>query len=444
MGDWFLEAGRNPLISKAVRGLSLPVSFPPELRRADGPFTESPLAGMTIRTTGGRCPFIAGVIEELGARNDDGSGELDGLVYDATGIMSPAGLDALFDEVRPVLPRLSTGGRILLLHEPTVDAATPVEAAARSALDGFVRSLAKELGRKGITVNRIEVQPKARKRLAPLLAYLLGNRASFVTGQPFEVTTRAREPADAPLVHPLSGKVALVTGAARGIGAATAIRLGAEGAHVVCLDRDQDLERLRDVAESCGGSVLPVDLMDADASTRIREHLHGSFGGVDIVVHNAGITRDRTLGRMKPEEWDAVMRINLRVILEVTDTLLDRTLASYGRVIVLSSVGGIAGNPGQTNYAATKAALRGWVSAMAAQLGRRGITVNAIAPGFIETRMTAEMPPVPREFGRRLSALGQGGTPLDVAEAITFLSTPGASGITGQTIRVCGGLFVGA
>ena len=168
-----------------------------------------------------------------------------------------------------------------------------------------------------------------------------------------------------------------------------------------------------------------------------------ALGGVDVIVHNAGITRDKTLARMKPELWDQVMEINLVAVLRTT-AALEPMLRDHGRIVCLSSIAGISGNMGQTNYAASKAGIIGFVRSTAERLADRGVTVNAIAPGFIETRMTAAIPIAIREVGRRLSALGQGGLPEDVAQAITFLATPGAHGITGRTLRVCGGAFLGA
>jgi len=166
---------------------------------------------------------------------------------------------------------------------------------------------------------------------------------------------------------------------------------------------------------------------------------------VDIVVHNAGVTRDKTLGRMSPDAWDMAVDINLGAVIRITDRLLrDDVLRQAGRIICLSSVSGIAGNRGQTNYSAGKAGIVGFVEALAAKVAKKGITVNAIAPGFIETRLTNAMPVAIREVARRMSAVGQGGRPDDVGQAITFLATPGAVGLTGQTVRVCGGALVGA
>ena len=247
-----------------------------------------------------------------------------------------------------------------------------------------------------------------------------------------------------PTVRPLDGKVALVTGAARGIGAATAELLAAEGAHVVCLDRPQDDALASQVAHRIGGTVLLADVSDPEAPATIARELVERHGGVDIVVHNAGITRDKTLARMKPDKWDSTIDINLQAVVRITEALLAGPLRDGGRIVLLSSIAGIAGNMGQTNYAASKAGIVGYTRKLAETVAERGIAVNAIAPGFIETRLTAAIPVMIREVARRLSNLGQGGLPRDVGDAITFLSTPGAAAITGRTLRVCGGALVGA
>ena len=243
---------------------------------------------------------------------------------------------------------------------------------------------------------------------------------------------------------PHSQKAALVTGAARGIGAAAAAILAADGAHVVCLDRPEDSEALEETAQQVRGSTLPCDVTDPQAPESIAAALMERHGGVDIVVHNAGVTRDKTLAKMSEAQWDVVLAINLEAIAAINDALVHGVLRDHGRIVSLSSIGGIAGNVGQTNYAASKAGVIGLTRALAEQLADRGITVNAVAPGFIETRMTEAMPVVVRQAGRRLSALGQGGLPEDVARTIAFLATPGAIGVTGQVLRVCGGALIGA
>jgi 3-oxoacyl-[acyl-carrier protein] reductase len=284
-----------------------------------------------------------------------------------------------------------------------------------------------------------------------VLRFLLSPRSAFVTGQPIAVDGRAAAPAEPPATaRVLEGKVALVTGAARGIGEATARLLAGEGAHVVCVDRPADAGAVSQLARTIDGSVVLADITAADAPAAIVAHLAERFGGVDVVVHNAGITRDKTLGRMSAEAWSSVIDVNLDAIVRI-DAALDEAqgrpgpwLRPFGREICLASVAGIAGNVGQSNYAASKAGVAAYVRRRAVDLAPRGITVNAVAPGFIETRMTAAIPLLIREAGRRLSALGQGGLPWDVGEVITFLASPGAVGITGAVLRVCGGALIGA
>ena len=201
------------------------------------------------------------------------------------------------------------------------------------------------------------------------------------------------------------------------------------------------LEHLQD--RGGGGVPLAVDVTDPDAPERIASTLT-DLGGVYAVVHNAGVTRDKTLARMSPQAWDLTIAVNLSAITRLTERLVGGTLKDGGRLIAMSSIGGIAGNPGQTNYAATKSALIGYVEALAPQLAARGITANAIAPGFIETQMTDAMPTLIREAARRMSALSQAGEPRDVAELAVFLASPGSAGLTGRTLRICGGHVAGA
>jgi 3-oxoacyl-[acyl-carrier protein] reductase len=234
----------------------------------------------------------------------------------------------------------------------------------------------------------------------------------------------------------------LVTGASKGIGAAIAATLGRDGAKVVGLDVPQAEADLRAVVESLGGEALALDITADDAPGRIASHF---AGGVDIVVHNAGVTRDRTIAKMPEDRWAQLMEINLSSEERIDDELLERgLLRPNGRIVCVSSMSGIAGNSGQTNYATSKAGVIGMVEAMAPELAERGVTINAVAPGFIETQMTAAMPIAPREAGRRLSSLAQGGLPVDVAETIAWFASPGSTAVNGNVVRVCGQMMLGA
>lgn len=233
-----------------------------------------------------------------------------------------------------------------------------------------------------------------------------------------------------------------MTGAARGIGASIAETLTRDGAQVILLDVPQSRSDLEALASRLGGQALALDICAADAPGQLLEHLQG---GIDILVHNAGITRDKTLANMPEDFWDSVLAVNLNAPQVLTQTLLDHgALNDDARVILMASINGIAGTRGQTNYTTSKAGLIGYARAMAPGLKARGISINAVAPGFIETRMTAQMPFTLREAGRRMSSLGQGGLPQDVAEAVAWFSQPGSGSVSGQVLRVCGQNVIGA
>ncbi|WP_159810169.1 SDR family oxidoreductase, partial [Cellulomonas citrea] len=197
-------------------------------------------------------------------------------------------------------------------------------------------------------------------------------------------------------------------------------------------------------ANAARGTALQLDVTSPDAGARILEHALGRHGRLDAVVHNAGITRDKLLANMTPERWDQVLAVNLESQLAINETLLTSgDFADAPRLVSIASTSGIAGNRGQTNYATSKAGVMGLVRATAALLAPFGGTANAVAPGFIETEMTARMPAVTRQVARRLSSLAQGGLPVDVAEAVALLAGPTAPGIQGRTLRVCGQNLVG-
>ncbi|MEU8000505.1 3-oxoacyl-ACP reductase [Catellatospora sp. NPDC049111] len=362
------------------------------------------------------------------------------LVFDATGISTPAGLRALYDFFHPVARSLTPAGRVIVLGLPPSSAADPGQAAAQQALDGFVRSVGKEFGR-GTTAQLVRVHPEAdTAALRSTLEFLISTKSAYVSGQTITVdATPAVEGKD------LTGKVALVTGAARGIGAAMARVLSRDGAHVICLDVPSAGDDLAKVANEVRGEAYQLDLTGADAAQRLVEHVRERHGRLDVLVHNAGITRDKTLANMDQARWDSVLKVNLIAPAHVTEALLDAGLIpAGGRIVGVASIAGVAGNRGQTNYAASKAGVIGWVRALAPVLAAQGVTVNAVAPGFIETAMTAKMPVLIREVGRRMNSLSQGGLPVDVAETVAWFAAPGSAAVTGNVVRVCGQSLLGA
>ncbi len=432
----------NNTLRWLIKNMHLPLPLPPVLVRGNAPWPTEILQGYRVKTNGNLS--LTAWLQGAGAATVEGTEPVDALVYELNGPQTVAELDQLHRFFSENLGRVRPNGRVLLLqqHHPH----TPEAAAAHRAADGFIRSIAKETGRKGITANRIAYEgtwDDMRTRLQGPLLFLLSRYAAFIDGQTLWVDGRVRLPQALPYTQPLAGKTALVTGAARGIGAAIAQSLAREGATVIVVDRPQEAEAARALASKIKGTLLLQDIGAADAPKALAEFLTNNKHTLDILVHNAGITRDKTLAKMDADRWQQVLGINLKAILALNETLLP-LLNDGGRMIAMSSISGFAGNFGQANYAATKAGLIGYVAALAPQLSARGITANAIAPGFIETAMTAKMPLMSREGGRRLSNLQQGGLPEDIAEATLFLASPGAAGITGQTLRVCGGSMIGA
>jgi len=453
MSDYLVQLANQPATRKLIKAVGMPT--PVRLARADGGYEEQPLAGKSVvfgeTERGAIAAKLQGLLGEAGAevvRDVTALADRNppyALVFDATGLTGAESLATLYSFFNASIAKLATNGRVLIVTGLPDEAATSAQAAAWRGVEGFVRSLAKEIGKRGATANLVYLGKGAEDRLAGPLRFVLSKHSAYVDGQAFYVTTAAKASQSVPLSKALAGKTALVTGGARGIGAATAARLAAEGAHVVVLDIPADRETLEQTAKLVNGTPLAVDITDAAAPETISNFLKEKFGGVDIVVHNAGVTRDKTLAKMPKKFWDMLLDINLGAILRIDARLhADKTLRDEGRIVCLSSIGGIAGNVGQTNYGASKAGLIGYVRAESAKHAARGICINAVAPGFIETRMTAAMPFMIREAGRRMNSLSQGGLPQDVAELITFFSTPGAAGVTGTVVRVCGQSLIGA
>src|SRR6476661_5745603 len=387
------------------------------------------------------------VSNNLGGRWADSFG---GLVFDATGITEPAGLKNLYKFFTPLLRNLGPSGRIVVVGTTPEEIGSAHERIAQRALEGFTRSLGKEM-RRGATVNLVHLSPAAKPAATGLestVRFILSGKSAYVDGQVFRVgAADSAPPAD--WDKPLHGKVAIVTGAARGIGATIAEVFARDGATVVCIDIEDPAggsSALGVTATKVGGTALTLDVTAEDAVDKITEHLREVHDGrADILVNNAGIIRDKLLANMDEARWDSVIAVNLLAPLRLTEGLVDNgAIGEGGRVIGLSSMAGIAGNRGQTNYAATKAGMIGLTDALSATYADKDITVNAVAPGFIETKMTEAIPLATREVGRRLNSLYQGGQPVDVAETIAYFASPASNAVTGNTVRVCGQAMLGA
>ena len=237
----------------------------------------------------------------------------------------------------------------------------------------------------------------------------------------------------------LSGQVALVTGASRGLGEAIAKALGAAGARVVCVARN--VPKLADTVESFVAEAFPCDVTSSASVNELIEKIEAGLGRLDILVNNAGITRDTLIPRMTDEQWDEVINTNLRGAFLFTRAASRLMMSQrYGRIINMASVSGLIGNPGQANYSASKAGLIGMTRTVARELARRNVTVNAVAPGFIETEMTAALGPLVVDEVKKRVPAKRLGTPADVAAAVLFLASHDSSYLTGQVLTVDGGM----
>ncbi len=444
MSDRYQGFTQSAIGKLVVNNLGLP--SPTKLDR----YTEgAPLVDGTV-LVGGRgrlAESLPGLLDLLGIAStqvaEDGA-TFKGLVFDATGLTSSSDLEALREFFTPVLRSLDRCPHVVVIGTPP-EQVSGAERVAQRALEGFTRSLGKEIGHGG-AVQLVYVAEGAEAAATSTLAFLLSPKSAYVSGQVVRIgahgTKKAPEVTD--WNQPLTGKVALVTGASRGIGEQIARVLHRDGATVVGIDVPQAASELQSLMKELDGDWLTLDITGKDAPQRIAHHLKEKHGGVDVVVHNAGITRDKKLANMAEDRWDSVIAVNLTAPELITRELLAQGVINAGGSIVgVASIAGIAGNVGQTNYATSKAGVIGLVESLADEL-KDGITINGVAPGFIITQMTAAVPFATREVGQRLNAMAQGGLPVDVAETIAWYANPGSNAVNGNVVRVCGQMMLGA
>jgi 3-oxoacyl-[acyl-carrier protein] reductase len=440
MSDLYSQIVNSPpgrLIAPRV-GLPRPVRL--ERHSSDGTGAARP--ALLGEAPGGRLgKSLERLLGEIGApRPQKADSPVKALVFDATGISDSTELVELQRFFHPNVKRVEPSGRVVVLGTPPAGL-PPRAATAQRALEGFTRSLGKEIGR-GIAVQLIYVAEGAEDQIDSTLRFLLSPRSAYVSGQAIRIGKGVAEAPQVEWEQPLDGSTALVTGASRGIGKAIAETLRRDGAELVLLDVPALAADLAEVAEQLEAETIEIDITDEDAPATIAERLSG---GIDVVVHNAGVTRDRTIAKMPEDRWTSLMEINLSSEERIDDELLHRDLLrENGRIVCVSSMSGIAGNSGQTNYATSKAGVIGMVEALAPELAKRRATINAVAPGFIETQMTDAMPIAIREAGRRMNSMSQGGLPVDVAETIAWLASPASTGVNGNVVRVCGQSLLGA
>jgi 3-oxoacyl-[acyl-carrier protein] reductase len=447
MSDKYQGFVSSPIGRMLVKNLGLPNPTKLDRYTAGDPLVDGTVL---VGGTGRLAESLPGLLDVLGIASATSAGEgerFKGLVFDATGLKDSSALVALRDFFTPVLRSLENCPRVVVLGTPP-ELTSGSERVAQRALEGFTRSLGKEIG-KGGTVQLVYVAEGAEAGVSSTLGFLLSPKSAYVSGQVVRIGAhgKAKVTEVADLTRPLAGKVALVTGASRGIGEAIARTLHRDGAKVVGLDVPQAASELQTLMKELDGDWLTLDISQDDAPQRIAHHLQEKHGGVDVVVHNAGITRDRKLANMVPNDkgdrWAQVLGVNLTAPERITRELLAQGVINKGgSVIGVASIAGIAGNVGQTNYAASKAGVIGLVDSLADEL--KDITINAVAPGFIITQMTAAVPFATREVGQRLNAMSQGGLPIDVAETIAWYANPASSLVNGNVVRVCGQMMLGA
>ena len=449
--DGYTRFVNRPLGKKIAKTAGLPQPVPLRRHTPGDPLVTGPVL---VLGSSAQADTVAKQLwqEHCDVRRDVGlKQKFSAIVVTLDDVQHPKELSDTVLQLGSALRQLASNGRIVtIFRDPNAksDANDATALAARRGVEGFTRSLAKEM-RRGATANGIvlgdDVQMSAPSAKAALHFFLSG-RSAYVAGQFLTVSSSAGQlPSN--WDEPLTDKVIVVTGAARGIGAAISEVLARDGATVIGVDMPSAGDALTDVMNKVGGITIQMDITAADAGNMLLQKAGERFGQLDGIVHNAGITRDKLLANMDDSRWDSLIAVNITAPLRINEQLLqargDGVLADDFRITSLSSTSGIAGNRGQTNYAAAKAGIMGMTQAYAEILAKTGGSINAVAPGFIETAMTDAMPTATREVARRMNTLQQGGRPVDVAEAIAFFHTDASAGINGTTLRVCGQSMVG-
>ncbi len=445
MTDRYLELANANLTKTIFDGLGLPT--PVRLKREENSNPHQLGGHVLLGSTQGASftqvakSILEGTSVSLAA---SGGEEKVSLVFDASGIATVEQSAQLYEFFSKYLSSLALCGRVIVIgHQPQALADT-AHATLQRGLVGFVKSVAKEIGRKGATANLLYVDKGGKAAIEAPLRFLLSAGSAFMNAQVVN-TAKPVVKISGDWTRPLAGKSVLVTGAARGIGLAISQVLARDGATVIGVDVPQAEAELTRAMTSIKGLSLPLDITSEGAADLLVRFCLDHNSKLHSIVHNAGITRDKMLSRMTSVQWDLLMQVNLGAAQRINDALLaTELLDNGGKIIGVASISGIAGNVGQTNYGFSKSAVIGMVDSLAKPCAKRGITINAVAPGFIETQMTAAIPFMTRQMGRRLSSLSQGGLPVDVAEVIGFFVSPQAAGINGNTVRVCGQSLLGA